>query len=247
MTRLSQKMARGEGFSLLELLVVVAVLASLAALVISTLAGTARSAETTVTTATLRAVRDGFLGDATAPGYLADLKQVPGFAFAAVRVGDLLAPWSYPDFAAYDPDTKRGWNGPYLGNVRPPDNTNDAQRGRFPLATDRRSLGDRTFRERGFYYDAVHSYYGATNELAAADPWGNPVVLQVPPSEAFAGSTGEVKRFRYARVVSAGPDGALDTPRDRLAGLLADGTHAARGDDLVLFLNRADVCEHEEP
>ena len=49
-------------------------------------------------------------------------------------------------------------------------------------------------------------------------------------------------RWRYARLVSAGPDGILSTPRDLCAGRERDSL-AARGDDLVLFLNRADEAE----
>jgi general secretion pathway protein G len=43
------------------------------------------------------------------------------------------------------------------------------------------------------------------------DPWGNPYVLQIPPNEAFESAT-EERRFHYARLVSAGPDGVLQTP-----------------------------------
>ena len=42
--------------------------------------------------------------------------------------------------------------------------------------------------------------------------------------------------FRYARLVSAGKNGVLETPRDVLTG----GPISERGDDLVLFLNRSD-------
>jgi hypothetical protein len=86
-----------------------------------------------------------------------------------------------------------------------------------------------------------------TGDLAVADPWGNPVVIQIPPVSAFTGAAPERKRARYARVVSAGPDGFLTTPPDRLGGRLADGTAPPRGDDLVQFLHRADMYETEEP
>ncbi len=61
--------------------------------------------------------------------------------------------------------------------------------------------------------------YGAEDDPVVADAWGNPIVIQ-------QAATG------YARLVSAGPDGVLDTLND------ADGT--GRGDDLLLFLLRED-------
>ena len=100
------------------------------------------------------------------------------------------------------------------------------------------------------------------------DPWGRPYVLQIPPAQAFENREGTVTnvpeevRFKYARVVSAGPDGRLDTPcyganvsnwwatswnertrrLSRQAGRDENGA-AARGDDIVLFLNRSDIEE----
>ena len=104
------------------------------------------------------------------------------------------------------------------------------------------------------------------------DPWGNPYVLQVPPPQAFPDFEGantnlsDEVRFRYARIVSAGPDGRLDAPcfgtnptnwwatawsprtrrLSRQAGRIDNGDTSARGDDLVLFLVRNDIDEGEE-
>ncbi|MBP5320893.1 MAG: prepilin-type N-terminal cleavage/methylation domain-containing protein [Kiritimatiellae bacterium] len=127
--------------------------------------------------------------------------------------------------------------------------------GRFPGPDERRFEHDQTFFERGFYRvnDVVpgSSDYGFIGEFALADPWGNPYVVQLPVPEAFPitwqPETALDKRFarirwRYARLVSAGPDGILSTPRDLCAGRERDSL-AARGDDLVLFLNRADEAE----
>ena len=124
-------------------------------------------------------------------------------------------------------------------------NDNALRNGSFPAAEDRRHAGDPTFLQRKFYEDATRSFYGATGDVAVADVWGNPIVLQIPPPEAFTVPGDETIRFHYARVVSAGPDGELETPRDRLAGMASDGSTARRGDDLVLFLNRADIHESE--
>ena len=201
---------------------------------------------TTVARATLHALRDSVMGSATGCGYLSDMKHAPGFQRASLRLHDLFEPSSYPAFATYDPETQRGWRGPYL-MAAAVENTNASRNGLFPAADERRFQGDRTFLERGFFYDSSHSYYGVTNDVAAADPWGNPIVLQIPPASAFCLSANDVKQFRYARLVAAGPDGVLQSPRDRLAGMQADGTCALRGDDLILFLNRTDMYEDEEP
>ncbi len=176
-------------------------------------------------------------------------------------------------FFHWDADAERGWRGPY---VKKPCAS-------FPCRTDVRFADDLTFDERGFYPKVAQlglprdilngrescSVYGFPGEPALLDPWGNPYVLQIPPPQAFAGVTTnlpEEVRFRYARVVSAGPDGRLDTPcfdtngtnwwatswgerKRRLvrqAGLIDGNNRLARGDDLVLFLLRNDVDEGEE-
>ena len=163
----------------------------------------------------------------------------------------------YADFAVFtnrDAVANRGWRGPYLAKYRPTENSVASRRGEYPRRDDRRRDGDRTFAERGFFRSSSPvSPYGVPGEAAAGDPWGNPYILQVPPAEAFEkpSETSEADRFRYARLVSAGPDGVLSTPcfdchdaasrRDcRLAGRRRDGV-APRGDDLVLFLSRADA------
>lgn len=175
-------------------------------------------------------------------------------------------------FTGWDASRGRGWRGPYVTSGTP---------GFFPARDARRFADDATFGERRFFPNLTHlllpeafkdgakaSVYGFVGEPALFDPWGNPYVLQVPPPQAFPGVTNvpDAVRFKYARVVSAGPDGILDTPcftpnatnelstswsartrrLARQAGLV-DGTNAvARGDDLVLFLVRGDVDEGEE-
>ena len=174
-------------------------------------------------------------------------------AFLAVWNDHRLSPPA--DLLAWDPDAARGWRGPYLApspSVRP-----------YPAPGDRRFPGDGTFAARGFFfagaytnilsdsstnYVAVSCSYGTPGEFAFFDPWDNPCILQIPffpaadspavPDLDFALGL----RWRFARLVSAGPNGILETPvDDPCAGRLPDGTAPARGDDLVLFLNRADL------
>jgi prepilin-type N-terminal cleavage/methylation domain-containing protein len=72
--------------------------------------------------------------------------------------------------------------------------------------------------------------YGAPGDPAVLDSWGRPIVLQRPT----VGTAAE--RELYSRLVSAGFDGILQTP----AGVLYP-TAAERGDDVLMFLKRADV------
>ena len=224
-----RRTAGTNGFTLVELTLVVAILAIVASLVVQGVGGMRGDAEQTVAVASLQAVREAFCGTAGAPGLLSDMKYVPGFSNSTMRIGDLPeAPTNYSAFTNYDRLARRGWRGPYVQNVRLVENTNEALLGRFPAMVDRRCATDATFLERGFYA----ADYGTTNDPAMADPWGNPIVLQMPTN---APSDGEC--WRYARLVSAGPDGILQTPGDDIP------VRTNRGDDLVLFLNRADGDE----
>ena len=175
-------------------------------------------------------------------------------------------------FTQWDDESERGWRGPYVKSWT----------GEFPSESDVRFPADSTFGSRGFFppVDGLRepeaflrgeggcSIYGFPGEPAVMDPWGNPYVLQIPPAQAFPGSNTNLSddiRFRYARVVSAGPDGRLQTPcfalnltnrwetawtvgfqrLSRQAGRFGSDV-AARGDDLVLFLVRNDVDEGED-
>lgn len=236
-----QPLQRNHAFTLLEAAVVIGVLAVLASLLVLQADRTSEEAQLTGTRALLQTLREAFVGSPAGPGYIADMKHFPGFDPTQVRVKDLLE--GAPSF---DPVAQRGWRGPYVSNVLLVRNTDPAWQGRFPKANDRRSSADATFLARHFYINASTSPYGIAGERAVADLWGNPVVLQVPPPEAFTDPSPE-KQFKFARLVSAGPDGVLDTPRvDPLAGMTSDGKTVAREDDLVLFLNRADVYNENE-
>ncbi|MCY2927963.1 MAG: prepilin-type N-terminal cleavage/methylation domain-containing protein [Planctomycetota bacterium] len=74
--------------------------------------------------------------------------------------------------------------------------------------------------------------YGAEGDPALADAWGRPVILQVPTT---ASDTNQ--RDQFTRIVSAGPDGVVQTPP---ASLYPTTDH--RGDDVLLFLMRPDIA-----
>lgn len=131
-------------------------------------------------------------------------------------VADLLrAPTGAP---AYDPSSKTGWNGPYV---------------RVPIA--RYVVGPiLTPGAEGFVDASFTLHYGSSGDLAVLDGYGRPIVLQVPDPDADDDYSAEERR--HARLVSAGFDGVVDTPRNALYPSLA-----LCDDDLVLYLVVADT------
>ena len=275
------------GFTLIELGIALTILALVAAVAAQRYATIREKARLTVAECDMRVIRDAFVGSAAAPGYLDDMRPIPGFAPGFLRVANLLvstnlyvlgglradidddrtSSFSTPAqaFTEWSEAGSRGWRGPYLrlDSARAADAT-------FPFPDDCRKAGDATFAARGFFPSVAHlllpaayrdgSVYGFAVEPALFDPWGNPYVLQIPPRQAFASGSGSLadiddeERFRYARIVSAGPDGILSTPcffgntnssgsawgpAQRRDSIFA-GRPADRGDDLVLFLTRPD-------
>jgi prepilin-type N-terminal cleavage/methylation domain-containing protein len=240
------------GFTLLELAIVLAVLAVLAGLVIPLLNENGDNAARVSADASLAALRGAFSGDAGGPGLYADVRHAfpAGFNSYSLRTSHLLA--SQLDagtaFAPYALETRKGWRGPYVRGGNAILNTRSNAANVYPLPTDTRNSNDTTFAARGFF-PGGSSLFGAPGEPAIGDAWGNPVVLQIPLSApdgtAFASPEAA---WRFARIVSAGPNGVLDTVlngvhQEALAGKLADHSAAARGDDVVLYLNRADIHE----
>ena len=272
------------GFTLIELGIAITVLALLAAIVAQRYGSIRNEARLTAAACDMRAIRDAFVGSEAAPGYLDDMGGIPGFAPGYLRVANLLVATNLfvlggrradidgggaghapaRAFTAWSEAGRRGWRGPYVRL--------DSGRGctAFPHPGDRRGADDSSFADRGFFpsvpnlslpADYRDGYvYGFPGEPALIDPWGNPYVLQVPPPQAFATGGGalagvdDVERFRYARLVSAGPDGILSTPcffantnasgsawgAARRRDSIFAGRPADRGDDLVLFLSRDD-------
>ena len=268
------------GFTLLEILAVVAIVAIVAAVAVSRVGNFLHGSRVTAAEHDLAVFRDAIVNPES--GLLRDLRGLPGFSAASLRMANLFCP---TNFTAVTPEglftraefpfvagAAKGWRGPYA----------KAPAAAWPAPSAVRFEDDATFAERGFRPPVAGlrlpeevlsgergaSVYGFPGESAALDPWGNPYVLQVPPAQAFPGDNTELsdsKRFGYARLVSAGPDGRLDTPcfavnhtnrwntswtelerrLSRQAGRRGADV-SARGDDLVLFLSRADVDEGEE-
>ena len=213
-----QRNAQGHsqrGFTLLEMLLVSAILIVLAALVIPLLgnlrfsgAGRDRTAQQVATAATLAAVRDAILGTPAQPGLWQDLGERTNYF--PQTIADLFRPSPRlpKGLQSFNPVTRLGWRGPYLSSSDASYAVNSAKN--FTTA------------------------YGNTGDPTIPDAWGRPIILQVPQ---VAGASHSEEALN-ARLVSAGPDGIIQTPINKLAP--SNLTTADRGDDVILFLSAPD-------
>ena len=112
--------------------------------------------------------------------------------------------------AAYSPATGRGWHGPYLTDA-PGTYTLNVANG----------------------YTAT---YGNTGDPAPVDAWNHPIIIQFPDNTA---TTDPVQQTQFARLVSPGPDGIIQTPSSQLYPTATPVS--VRGDDVLLFLLRPDI------
>ncbi len=111
------------GVTLIELSVVLLVIVALAGVTLPYLAGVPRSAACSTTDVTLANIRDAIMGGGASPGFKANLGMMPSY------VGMNPSPYANPGllselftnpvgpsapYPAYNPNTRRGWNGPYL-------------------------------------------------------------------------------------------------------------------------------------
>ena len=265
------------GFTLIELLVVIAILSIMATFAAVKIGSILYRAKITAAEHDLQTIAEAFMDPES--GYVRDHRGLPGFSLGNLRIANLLIATNNYGIAADGGDVKvaefkwsdeaeKGWRGPYLKNssgVFPSKAAYPDNRGFWPRLDAIRVPDD--FKD-GYLGCSI---YGFPGEPAVIDPWGNPYVLQIPPPQAFAdeyNSNSNIlasTRFKYARVVSAGPDGRLETPcftpnytnvyfttwgeRDRRlsrqAGRIDITDVSARGDDLVLFLMRSDTDEGE--
>lgn len=122
--------------------------------------------------------------------------------------------------ATFDPVSQHGWNGPYV---------------RVPIA--RYTVGPVGTPEDPNWVDVSFvDDYGMTGDLAILDGYGKPIVLQIPDIDADDAYSPDERR--HVRLVSAGLDGVIDTPRDMLFPTLLECD-----DDLVVYVVVADERE----
>lgn len=190
------------GLSLLELMIVLVVVAILGTMLLPSFGAQVEQARATTTQHLLADLRASIV-----ERYYDDMYETLPRPVVSGRVDHpqlvflFVNPTTLTDDWTYDPSIRRGWRGPYLSPSSGP---------RYQVRID-----------RGFT-----SRYGLDGDLATHDGWAQPIVLQEP-----AVTSGFPDAWRYARLVSAGPNGILDTPPDVL-----NPTAAERGDDLVQFL-----------
>lgn len=224
------------GLTLLELLIVLTILVALGTLIVPTMGYLGRRSQTLAARENLYRLQDLIVNR-----YWADMGELPRPAVdetgAVLETGredhpQLRYLFVNPDRAADTNDpfiyqksvnmlSGRTWQGPYLSHT-----------GARYTVTDESLDGSGTgFTDR----------YGLDDDPAVLDAWGRPIVLQVPDENATDMPNGngeftpEQIRRLHARLVSAGPNGRIETPIDRLMP-----TEAERGDDIVLFLFRYD-------
>ena len=206
------------GFTLVELLVVLVVLATLAGVAVHAASNATAQATAGATSAQLSTLREsivGVAGGATLPCFRGDCGGTPKTVADLLRLlpGQVCyVPYASGEVAVLPFDVTRrvGWRGPYVF---------------VPRATYV------VVPARGFT-----TAYGQDGDPAVVDAWGNPIVLQVPDPDLDPLTPRTDEDLMHARLVSAGEDGALQTPPD-VHYPLVDACH----DDLVLYLRVADL------
>ncbi len=204
------------GLTIIELLLTLTVLSIVGMIAVPTLSRRSERADTQITLQSMAAVRTAVLTD-----YRADMFESLPFPLAPRRVQHPQLKYLYDNPAAftaaepesieatslwtYDPVSSRGWSGPYIDHA-------SGVRARYRVDSARGFTG----------------HYGEPGDPCPVDAWGNPIVLQQPVA---GGSVHSNVSTRYARLVSAGRDGILQTPLNVL-----EPAPTQIGDDLVLYL-----------
>jgi prepilin-type N-terminal cleavage/methylation domain-containing protein len=213
------------GLTLLELLVVLTILIALGTLIVPMIGGFGRKSQQLATWENLARLRD-LIVDRYAADMDGDLPRP-----AAVELGSgAHQRKNHPQlrYLFINPDTRditptpnatmlsnRRWQGPYVkhGGARYRLDTDNN-------FTDTYGLGDDTTT-------------GIGGDPIVVDAWGRPIVIQEPSTHgAF---TPDATDRTYTRLVSAGPNGRIDTSLSIQMPIKAE-----RGDDIVVFLFRHD-------
>ncbi|MEM6505887.1 MAG: hypothetical protein AAF711_10515 [Planctomycetota bacterium] len=232
---------RDAGLTLLELLVVLTVLVALGGLIVPIFGSLVGDSQDQATRATMSEVAEVIVG----PGGYAEVMQLARDASDSQFVGyGTGLPWPGPaetttgggsradhpqlhylfeqptDVLEYDPVRRIGWRDAWLSPITA-----------TPYGVDNSANFTAS------YGDGDGRGGASGDDLAPIDGWGNPIVIQLP-DETISGLAAEEEfqeQVRHVRLVSAGPNGVINTPSDELTP-----TASEKNDDLVLFLYRED-------
>lgn len=248
--------------SLMELVIVVGVLAITTGLISYSLnpntltvigVGRSQTSPTIVTLATMKVLKESILGANGQPGLWTDMDKVnrafPQFTaslfvspdqVAAAAPGSYLASstnaqW-FKNLVSFNPKTGKGWRGPYLS----------VNGGSYPFTQDGTN--------RLFTGDLQPQALGSIP--VPIDGWGNPIIIQwgiLTSSEVSSLTTDAADRLRVnnARMISAGPNGVLDSNSSAAKSKLfkytdfvadrATGGAKLSGDDVITFFFYPDL------
>jgi len=210
-------MAR-RGLTLLELLVVLTILIALATIVVPTITTFGRKSQEVAPRENLLRLQDLLVNQ-----YYADMQELPR---PNLTVSSNRTDHPQLRYLFVNPDTEsiaktpnatllstRRWQGPYIrhGGTRYQVDTANG-------FTTTYGVGD-------------NDTTGVRGDPAILDAWGRPIVIQ-EPNDGNAGTTDDKT---YTRLLSAGPNGVIDTP---LTVTMANNT--TRGDDVLIYLFRHD-------
>jgi len=238
------------GLTLLELLVVLAILISLATIVVPVVSNFGRQSQQVATRENLLRLQELLVNQ-----YMADMKSASGS-------GEL----PRPNLAKFPSSTRK--NHPQLRYLFVNPDTEDVSQAAGTTLLSPRQWKGPYVRHAGARYvlDAVGHFteaYGVgdvwntatppvlttSGDPTVLDAWGRPIVIQEPNTTSTPYAPDAVDKT-YARLVSAGPNGIIDTPetvRMPTNKVNADGSYPedSRGDDIVIFLFRHDEYGNE--
>lgn len=191
------------GLTVLEMVVVLAILVATTGLLVYNIApegmrfggaGAGRNPAEIATITTMRTLREAIVGDGSHQGYWDDLGHNAEYFPAKDRFRYLFSvpdniPSEYQSLQKFSPSRKLGWRGPYFQGTG----------ATFPLV------------DSGNGFTSAYLPTGGTNTYPTlVDGWGNPLVIQGP----FPNTAWTVSQVKRARIVSAGPNGRLETSTD---------------------------------
>jgi prepilin-type N-terminal cleavage/methylation domain-containing protein len=210
---------RKKGLTLIELMVVLAVMVALAAMIVPRYEGLTRQSQITATQEQLRQLQSLIVNryvndmcDGVTSSHGAVAKGLPGphggnlfpttrqqwpqltFLFINPATNDMTQ--------SFNPNTSRGWRGPYLLSGRGGDYP-----GHDPSTAIARGFNN----QHGV--TAAESTTGVADQTVL-DTWGNPVVILYDDDFAVLNNSPTISPVAYYRLVSAGPDGTLNTSDD---------------------------------